>query len=88
VGCGRTAPKSELIRIAIGTRHETGAGPRRLAVLDRGARIQGRGAYVCEGPPGEPARACLTRAVSRGAIARALRCAVEMDPELIESVSR
>jgi hypothetical protein len=50
--------------------------------------MRGRGAYVCKEPGGEPAAACLARGASRGGIARTLRCAVEIDPELVESVSR
>ena len=84
VGCGRIAPKSELMRIAIA--RERGA-TRARAVLDRSATMPGRGAYICRGEaPGLPAAACLALAGRRGAIARALRCSVTIDPELIESV--
>jgi len=77
-----------LLRIALAeTTAEPSGGARRRAVLDRAARMQGRGAYVCMERDGEPARPCLARAASRAAIARTLRCAVEIDPELIESVS-
>jgi len=66
-----------------------GGGRRARAVLDRGGTMPGRGAYLCTGEtPDEPAAACLTLAERRGAIARALRRSVTIDPELIESMSR
>jgi len=54
--------------------------------------MPGRGAYLCR-PPQASAhapveRACLERALRRGGIARALRCAVTLDREFVESVSR
>jgi predicted RNA-binding protein YlxR (DUF448 family) len=61
----------------------------RHAVLDRAGTLPGRGAYLCRRPgAGEPAADCLSQAMRRGAIARALRCAVTIDPELVESVGR
>jgi predicted RNA-binding protein YlxR (DUF448 family) len=66
-----------------------GDGPHRLAVLDRAATMPGRGAYLCrDAVCGEPAGACLALARRRGGIARALRCGVTLDRELLESVSR
>jgi len=61
-------------------------------VADPEARMPGRGAYLCR-PPQASAhapveRACLERALRRGGIARALRCAVTLDREFVESVSR
>jgi len=51
--------------------------------------MPGRGAYLCRGEQPElPAAECLERAQRRGAIARALRSAVTLDPKLVESVSR
>jgi uncharacterized protein len=91
VGCGRSASKSELLRIALVA--DDGEGTRRVA-LDRTGTLPGRGAYLCRGGADDaPAAACLALAAKRGAIARALRCAVgdravRIDPELIESVSR
>jgi len=68
--------------------HE-GGGRAARAVLDRGATMPGRGAYLCVGDaPDEPAAACLTLAERRGGIARALRRSVTIDPKLIESMSR
>jgi uncharacterized protein len=86
VGCGRVAPKAELVRIAA----ERGVGgARRRAVQDREARMPGRGAYLCSaGEPAEVAPACLKLALSRGGIARTLRAAVTLDPKIVESVSR
>jgi hypothetical protein len=87
VGCGRIAPKSELLRIALTVE--------RSAVHDRDGTMPGRGAYLCRaapdalgGNPELPAPACLRRAMSRGGIARALRSAATLDPKLVESVGR
>jgi predicted RNA-binding protein YlxR (DUF448 family) len=100
VGCGRIAPKSELVRIAATARAATTeidrdaaavteGGRSRRAVLDRAGTLPGRGAYLCRGETaGEPAVACLALALRRGGIARALRCAVTIDPKLVESMSR
>jgi predicted RNA-binding protein YlxR (DUF448 family) len=86
VGCRHERVKAELVRIAVGER-EGRAQP--LAVLDRDVRMAGRGAYLCRGAlAGEPAAACLQSAIRRGAIPRALRAAVALDPKLVESVSR
>jgi predicted RNA-binding protein YlxR (DUF448 family) len=61
----------------------------RRAIHDREGKLGGRGAYLCRGAlPDEPATACLAEAMRRGAIARALRSAVTLDPKLVESVSR
>jgi predicted RNA-binding protein YlxR (DUF448 family) len=58
-------------------------------VLDRDRTMPGRGAYLCRGvSEGEPATDCLALAIERGAIARALRCAVTLPGELVESVAR
>lgn len=85
VGCGRIAPKSELLRIAV---IREGQARRGRAVCDHAARMPGRGAYLCRGESPElPAAECLKRAIQRGAIARALRSAVSLDPKLVESVS-
>jgi predicted RNA-binding protein YlxR (DUF448 family) len=65
-----------------------GEGSSRRAVLDRTGTMPGRGAYLCQSPAvGRPASDCLTLASRRGGIARALRCRVTIDPELVESVS-
>ncbi len=95
MGCGRIAPKPELLRIAV-ARVKGGAdgdpagreGRAARAVLDRAGTMPGRGAYICrDGARGEPARECLALATRRGAIGRALRRTVRLDPELVESVS-
>ncbi len=66
----------------------TGRDQVKRAVLDRAGTMPGRGAYLCQGAaPGKPAADCLSLATRRGGIARALRCAVTIDPELVESVS-
>jgi predicted RNA-binding protein YlxR (DUF448 family) len=86
VGCGRIAPKSELVRIAL-VREE--AMRRSRAVCDRDGKLGGRGAYLCRGAsPDSPAQDCLTRASKRGGIARALRSAVTLDAKLVESIGR
>jgi predicted RNA-binding protein YlxR (DUF448 family) len=86
VGCGRVAPRSELIRIAVA---EGGDGDSQRVVLDPTCTVQGRGAYLCRGADGrEPAADCLALATRRGRISRALRATVTIDAKLIESVSR
>jgi predicted RNA-binding protein YlxR (DUF448 family) len=91
VGCGRTAPKTELLRIALDV-----DGERARAIVDRDGTRPGRGAYLCrerialvgaDAGPGSAvvARSCLQRATRRRAIARALRSAAALDPELVES---
>jgi len=65
----------------------TGDGRARRAVPDLTNTMPGRGAYLCRGPvPGRPTAECLALATRRGGIARTLRCAVTLDPELVESV--
>jgi predicted RNA-binding protein YlxR (DUF448 family) len=94
VGCGRIAPKSELLRIAATEQAPAGdrKRPSRRAIADLEGTMPGRGAYLCRaGDPDQPTRAnpdCLQRAVRRGGIARTLRSAVTLDPKLVESVSR
>jgi predicted RNA-binding protein YlxR (DUF448 family) len=85
VGCGIVAAKSELTRIAIG-RHADGERPR--AVVDASGTMPGRGAYLCTDAAGRPAAACVAGARRRGAFARALRVAVALDDEIVESVGR
>ncbi len=64
-----------------------GEGSPARAVLDRASSMPGRGAYLCRGQAaGEPAADCLALATRRDGIARALRCAVILDRELVESV--
>lgn len=95
VGCGRIAPKSELLRIAATAQSAPGESGRARgrAVVDRDGTMPGRGAYLCRAAgqdrgAGLPDRACLERAVRRGGIARTLRAAVTLDPKLVELVSR
>jgi predicted RNA-binding protein YlxR (DUF448 family) len=58
------------------------------AVHDRDATMPGRGAYLCRGSDPElPAADCLTLAMRRGGVPRALRAKVTLDPKLVESVS-
>ncbi len=84
VGCGLLAPKIELVRIAL-----AGDVPSRRAVCDLEGTMPGRGAYLCREKASElPAAECLQRALRRGGIARALRCAVALDPKLVESMSQ
>jgi predicted RNA-binding protein YlxR (DUF448 family) len=84
VGCGGVAPKDELIRLAI---ERDGDGAR--AVCDPDGTRPGRGAYLCRGErSGQPAAACLQRALKRAAIPRTLRAAVAVDPKLVESMGR
>jgi predicted RNA-binding protein YlxR (DUF448 family) len=84
VGCGRLAPKSELIRLVVARDAES---PASRVVLDPAATMAGRGAYLCRGASAStPAGECLTLATRRDRIARALRCAVVIDAKLLESV--
>ncbi len=86
VGCGRIAPKAELLRLAIA---RDGESSQPLAVGDTAAVMPGRGAYLCRGsaPAGADA-ACVQSALRRGGVSRALRCRVTLDPKLVESISR
>jgi predicted RNA-binding protein YlxR (DUF448 family) len=91
VGCGRIAPKSELLRIAA---VETDDAAAVRAVLDPAKRMPGRGAYLCHGATvTRPSQDCLAQATRRGGIARALRRSIPAglglgDAKLVESVSR
>jgi uncharacterized protein len=91
VGCGRIAPKSELLRIAA---VETDGAVAARAVLDPAKRMSGRGAYLCHGASvTQPSQDCLAQATRRGGIARALRRSIPgglaLDgAKLVESVSR
>ena len=62
VGCRRSAPKSELLRIV--------AGPDAMPVMAPAGTVPGRGAYVHRTP------ACVDAAMETGALARALRVAI------------
>jgi uncharacterized protein len=85
-GCGRVAPKSELVRFAI-ARNRDGSGG--LVVQDREGRMGGRGAYICSAASGvEPDAGCLQGALRRGGFQRTLRATVALDPEIVESVGR
>jgi predicted RNA-binding protein YlxR (DUF448 family) len=58
-------------------------------VRDETGRMPGRGAYLCLGEQARmPAAECLTQAIRRRAIPRALRSTVALDAKLVESVSR
>jgi predicted RNA-binding protein YlxR (DUF448 family) len=89
VGCGRVAPKSELLRLAL-SRQPDG---RARAIVDPLARLPGRGAYLCRADqPGRASAECLASASRRGGIARALRRSlagdlIYDDNERLESVS-
>jgi predicted RNA-binding protein YlxR (DUF448 family) len=84
VGCGRIAPKSELLRIAAA---RDDGGRSRRAVIDPAGTLPGRGAYLCRAGIADttPNLECLRLAERRRGIARALRCAVTVDPKLVES---
>ena len=83
-GCGRVAPKAELLRLAV---RRSAPGAPAVAVRDDASVLGGRGAYLCRAPGRDaPAAACLERALHRGGIARTLRTAVTVDTEIVESV--
>jgi hypothetical protein len=71
VACGRQAPKSALLRLAVRDGR---------VVADPGAMLPGRGAYVCDAT-------CARAAVDRHAFGRAFRRAVSVGDDLVESVS-
>jgi len=74
-------PKPELLRIAA-VRRPAGT----WAVADPGARLPGRGAYLCLGTaPTVPEARCVEQALRTRAIPRALRTAADIDPQLVES---
>ena len=93
MGCGRIAPKSELLRIALrdpvdapreGNRVDAVAA--REAVADHDGRLPGRGAYLCrDQDSARPEAACLALALGRKALPRALRASVTVSSELVES---
>lgn len=64
VGCGKFRPQKELLRLSILL------GP--AGGIDVGARQGGRGAYLCRD------RKCVTLALTRHALTRALRVPQEM----------
>jgi predicted RNA-binding protein YlxR (DUF448 family) len=90
IGCGRIAPKAELVRLAVRIEDR---GRSRRAVIDPAGTLPGRGAYLCAGPgdtnaPTPPNPDCLQLAERRRGVARALRCPATLDPEIVESVIR
>ena len=77
VGCGRIAPKSELLRIAagrsaIGRRRRE---PRATAVLDRDGTMPGRGAYLCRGGDRRAPAAAMPACARCAAAGSPARCA-------------
>jgi uncharacterized protein len=73
VGCGRKAPKRELVRFVA-----------RDGVLTRdpAGRATGRGAYTC------PRLVCFERAAARRAFARVLRATVRIPTDLKAAFER
>jgi hypothetical protein len=85
VGCGRRAPKCELVRLAVVAEDGTGT---QVIAIDRGRNQHGRGAYLCLGPREHvPARECLVRASRNDGLVRTLRCRAPMSHELVESLA-
>ena len=70
MACGRRAAKADLVRLVARDGD---------AAVDRPQTLDGRGAYVCDA-------ACLRRAAARGALSRALRRAVTIDAQTVESL--
>jgi predicted RNA-binding protein YlxR (DUF448 family) len=70
VGCGRKAPKRELVRFV---------ARNGLLERDEARPAAGRGAYTCG------RSACFERAVAARAFSRTLRKNVRIPPELIEN---
>jgi predicted RNA-binding protein YlxR (DUF448 family) len=79
VACRRSAPKRELVRLALRDARDGGAGTLEV-IVDPTQTMPGRGAYVC-------GVACLRRAIARGRLAGAFRRAVSIDPQTVESMS-
>ena len=76
VGCGRVAPKSELVRLAVASGEDS---RRKRAVWTSTGQLPGRGAYLCRASADSvPAAACLALATRRGGLARALRYPVTL----------
>jgi predicted RNA-binding protein YlxR (DUF448 family) len=94
VGCGRVAPKSDLLRIVAAepARARDAHSAQVYAIADPGARMPGRGAYLCrDAGAARPVDECLALATRHGGIPRALRRAIPgglvLDScELVDSV--
>jgi predicted RNA-binding protein YlxR (DUF448 family) len=71
IGCGRVRPKQELLRLAAKADR---------AVADPQSRLPGRGAYLCQDSD------CAQKAQARGSASRALRRAVTLDLQTVESI--
>ncbi len=68
VGCGQSAPQSELVRVVL--------GPEGEIAVDLAQRAFGRGAWLHARP------VCVTRAAPRG-LSRAFKCQVALRPEAL-----
>jgi predicted RNA-binding protein YlxR (DUF448 family) len=71
VGCGRKAPRAELVRFA---------APEGVLEVDAGRSLPGRGAYTCPRP------SCFEKAAARRAFARTLRRTVTIPSGLKASM--
>ena len=70
VACRTSRPKRELLRVV--------RTPDAQVAVDESGRVAGRGAYICRD------EACITRAIERGALARALETTIP--PQLREEL--
>ena len=75
LGCGRRAPKHELVRFAVVPR-----GDALVVVRDREGALGGRGLYTC------PSRDCVQRALERRGFARGARAKVTVDAGLVDEM--
>lgn len=75
LGCGRRAPKHDLMRFTAIPR-----GGALVVVADHAGAHGGRGLYTCH------SRACVQRAIERRAFARGARAQVEVDDALLDDV--
>jgi hypothetical protein len=76
------------VRIAAVLPPAAPAGARPRPALDPELRLGGRGAYACRADgQARPRLECLTQALRRGALQRALRTALEIDPDFVKSNS-
>jgi uncharacterized protein len=71
VACRTARPKRDLLRIV--------RTPDGQVLADASGRLAGRGAYVCNDP------ACIERAITKGALGRALK--TPLPPDLRETLS-
>jgi predicted RNA-binding protein YlxR (DUF448 family) len=76
VGCRERCPRADLVRVVLSPEAPG------VLVVDEAARLPGRGAWVHSTP------SCLTTALRRGALCRALRWDGPLDATALDSVGK